>query len=263
MKVGIYYNTKRVPEEALLNLHSRLLERGAEPILFSSAESIGGVDRLIVMGGDGTILHVAQRTSELEIPLVGINFGTRGFLAEFERSELEDVPSFVLGDCKILQRSMLEISFRNVTRHCLNELVMLRRHKTEVPDSAVCITATLNGESAGIFTADGLIVATPTGSTAYSLSAGGCIMTPDCNAFILTPICASSLRSRPIVYPDTSILSFSFENAEDRLILEGDGICFGEMLSGDTLTVKQSRRTTRFLTKESNGFFHRLTMKIN
>ena len=119
----------------------------------------------------------------------------------------------------------------------------------------------IDGSRAGSFTADGLIVATPTGSTAYSLSAGGSIMTPDCQTFLLTPISAFSLRSRPIAYPDHCTLSFDF--SDEKLMLFGDGVYLGQADGNTSLTVRRAERTVAFLTADPSGYFRRLTEKIN
>ena len=117
-------------------------------------------------------------------------------------------------------------------------------------------------QQSGDFVADGLIVATPTGSTAYSLSAGGSIATPDCGIFLLTPVCAFSLKSRPIICPDSSLLSFGISEG-DFLMAYGDGVFLGKVGAEDRITVKKADRSARFLTRDIRGFFARLTKKIN
>ncbi len=264
MKIGIFYNTKQVATAVAERLARRITQGGGDAVLFSVAEEITGIDRMLVLGGDGTILHSAQKASELDIPIVGVNFGTRGFLTEFERDEIELAATFILSDqTVVLKRSMLQVDFNGKISHCLNELALLRRPDSSGEDKAVPISMEIDGSPAGMFTADGLILSTPTGSTAYSLSAGGSIMTPDCETFLLTPICAFSLRSRPIACPDKSVLSLSVEHDSASLILRGDGILLGEARKGNKLTVRKSERYATFLTKDKSEFFRRLTKKIN
>ncbi len=262
MKVGIFYKTEKVKDErVIIELSVMLKARGSDVKVFCRADEIDGVDRLIVLGGDGTILRAAHAIDGRFIPIIGVNYGTLGFLTEFERGELSSVVDLVLNkDCSVLSRSMLEIDFNGTTTHCLNEMVIERETSPRFGSKIARLNVFLDGTPAGEFAADGVIVATPTGSTAYSLSAGGNIMCPDCKTFLLTPICAFSLRSRPIVYSDESELSFVFSEVQP-MVVYGDGKFIGE-LRGGMLTVRKSKKCTYFLTGNKNGFFRRLTEKI-
>ena len=263
MKIGIHYNAQQVDPAIAHRLASLLQERGGEPIVFASLEEIAGIDRLIVLGGDGTMLRAARRASEAKIPLVGVNFGRLGFLTEFERDEVEEAAILALdAKCEILHRSMLEVELNGKCFQCLNELSMLRPVMEAGENKVVKISIAIDGSSAGEIIADGLIVTTPTGSTAYSLSAGGCIMTPDVESFLLTPVCAFSMRSRPIACSDRSAISFRVERGT-CLMLFGDGAFLGSMGADDTLTVRKSDRFATFMTRDKRGFFRRLTEKIN
>lgn len=261
MNLGILYNEQQTDREKAVALAEIVRKKGGNPLVFSDVSEIGGIDRLIVLGGDGTVLRAAKRASELQIPLVGVNYGNLGFLAEFERGEEERAVELALGDSFVVQRSMLEINLEGKKSYCLNELALLHSVSEKKPNGIVGISVEIDGSKTGDFSADGLIVATPTGSTAYSLSAGGCIMTPDSKAFILTPVCAFSLRSRPIVFPDSSTLTISFAKA--TLLLYGDGDYLGRVSGERRLTVKKAERTARFITADPNGYFRRLTEKIN
>ena len=263
MRVGIYFNAKQVDPTIADRLAFFLQERGGEPILFSSLEEIVDIDRLIVLGGDGTILRVARRASEVNIPLVGVNFGRLGFLTEFERGEVEGAALLALdANCETLNRSMLEVDFNGMRTQCLNELSMLRPVTEAGENRVIKISIAIDGSSAGEINADGLIVTTPTGSTAYSLSAGGCIMTPDVESFLFTPVCAFSMRSRPIACSDRSAISFGVGRGT-TLMLFGDGAFLGSAGSDDRLTVRKSERFATFMTRDKRGFFRRLTEKIN
>lgn len=261
MKVGVYWNgnVEKQAAEAL----ARALERaGAACVLFAKEDEIGGVDRLIVLGGDGTLLHAAKAASLSGIPLVGINYGTIGFLTEFEREEAEQAVSLVLDEtCPRLERSMIEAEVGGQISCCLNEIALVREVSEREPSRVLTISVRIGESSAGEWTADGLIVCTPTGSTAYSLSAGGCIMTPDCRALLMTPLCAFSLRSRPVALPDDSRLCVSAANGS--LLVYGDGVFLGRVAPGTEVHIKKSAKSAVFLTREKNGFFRRLTEKIN
>lgn len=261
MKFGIFYNDKQTNKENALRLVRMIQERGGDAFVFSCVSEIEGVDRLLVLGGDGTVLRAAKRASEMQIPLVGVNYGNLGFLAEFERGEEEKAVELAMSDCPVVRRSMLEVDLDGKKSYCLNELALLHPVNEKKPNGIVGISVEIDGSRAGDFSADGLIVATPTGSTAYSLSAGGCVMTPDSKTFILTPVCAFSLRSRPIVFPDSCTLTITF--TKDTLMLYGDGDCLGQVRGQNVLTIKKAERTALLLTADPNGYFRRLTEKIN
>lgn len=261
MKIGIYFNQSQTDLSVAENLLRILEEKGAVTTLFHKEEEICNVDRLIVLGGDGTVLRAAKRTAEHKIPLFGINYGHIGFLTEFERDETEDAAAFaLLKDCDSLDRAMLDVELNGTHSFCLNEC-SLQRNVTPSENKVVKIGVQIDGCDAGDILADGIIVATPTGSSAYSLSAGGSILMPECEAFSLTPVCAISLRSRPIVYSSSSELSFSIP--EGDLMLFGDGKYLGEVRAGDVVLVRKATRTATFLTRNKKGYFLKITKKIN
>lgn len=260
VKVGIYHNAN-VEEEALRALVAALRRAGAEATCFSDAAGIGGVDRLVVLGGDGTVLHAAKRACAEGIPLVAVNFGTIGFLTEFGREELLDAVPLVLDrNCPTVTRSMLQVEVGGTSCLCLNEVSLQREISGRETAHVVTVSIRVDGSAAGEFSADGLIIATPTGSTAYSLSAGGCILTPDCKTFLMTPVCAFSLRSRPVALPDDSRLSVF--SKDGTLLVYGDGVFLGRATPNEEIEIKKSEQCAVFLTRERNGFFRRLTEKI-
>ncbi len=264
MKLGIYFNGHQVDAETVQRFACNARLRNTDVLVFDSEEEIPKVDRLIVLGGDGTVLRAARKASEYAIPLVGVNFGTLGFLTEFERNDIDRSLDLVFNqNCPFVRRTMLEVDFNGVKGHYLNEFSLLRRVMPDTDNKLLKLTAEIDGSAAGDFTADGLIVSTPTGSTAYSLSAGGNIMTPDCETFLLTPVCAFSLRSRPIAYSDKSVLSFHFAEGHGAVMLYGDGMFMGIANAGDALTVRKSDRCATFLTADKGVFFRRITEKIN
>lgn len=260
MKIGIIYNDKQVERSVPLFLREEIVRLGGDAELLGAEDVSDGFDRLAVLGGDGTVLRAARRASEFGIPLIGVNFGTLGFLTEFERDEVGRAVGPLLDEaCPVLPRAMLEVFFGGRSVHLLNELALLRGVSPDSGSGVVKISVEIDGSFAGDFSADGLIVATPTGSTAYSLSAGGSIMTPDCETFLLTPVCAHSLKSRPIACSDKSVLTFSFR---EPVVLYGDGEFLGEIRGEEALTVRKSPRKALFLTRDPRGFFRRLTGKL-
>lgn len=261
MNIGIYYNLEQVDRSVAEKLASLIFAAGHTASLFSDLSELCG-DRLVVLGGDGTMLRAAKRASERGIPVVGVNFGRLGFLTEFEREEAEKVVPLVLDEhCAVLKRAMLEVELNGNRCDCLNELALLHPVAPEKANRVVTISVTIDGSHAGEFIADGLIVTTPTGSTAYSLSAGGSIMTPDCETFQLTPVCAFSMRSRSIAYSNRSELGFSLP--QGALVLYGDGVYLGQAGAKDKLIVRKSVRSAAFLTRGLSEYFRRLTEKIN
>ena len=262
MKLGIFYNKAQTDYENAMRLTHFVEAMGGVASLFTDAAEIEGVDRLLVLGGDGTVLRAAKRAAALNIPLVGVNYGNLGFLAEFERGQEEEAVSLALsGNCSTLSRSMLEVNLDGKKYYCLNELSLLHPVGENHHNGVAKISVEIDGSKAGNFVADGLIVATPTGSTAYSLSAGGCVMTPDSTTFMLTPVCAFSLRSRPIVFPDSCTLTLALQ--EDTLMLYGDGDYLGQVNAAHNLIIKKAERSALFLTADPGGYFRRLTQKIN
>ncbi len=261
MRVGIFYNSKQTDKESAMCLAEKIERRGSTAYVFSDISEIADIDRLIVLGGDGTMLRAAKRASEIQIPLVGVNYGNLGFLTEYERGEEDEAVSLVLSDCSVVRRSMLEVDLDGRKSYCLNELALLHPVGEDRSNGIAKISVAIDGSKAGDFAADGLIVATPTGSTAYSLSAGGCVMTPDSPTFLLTPVCAFSLRSRPIVYSDDCTLTVAF--SENLLMLYGDGDYLGQVSEGNKLVIRKAKRSAMLLTSDPNGYFRRLTEKIN
>lgn len=262
MKIGIFFNPNQVEIATVEAFVAAIEKAGSYAVVFSREEEISNIERLIVLGGDGTVLRAARRASELDIPLFGVNYGHLGFLTEFERGTLDEAVSLALNEhCDRVERSMLEVELKGIRTVCLNECVLMRSVAPGEEMELNRFAMAIDGRSAGEVVADGLIVTTPTGSTAYSLSAGGSIMTPDCAAFMLTPVCAISMRSRPIVYDSSSELTFSL--SEGSLLLYGDGRFLGQIGKGDVLTVRKAARSAAFLTCDRAGYFRRLTEKIN
>ena len=263
MQIGIFYNENQVERSVAESFAALLGSRGAHAFVCASSEAILSCDRLAVLGGDGTVLHAAKAVAERGIPLVGVNFGRIGFLTEFEKEELAETADLLLGDsAEILARSMLETEFGGKIHRCLNEFALLRNVSPERANRVENISVTIDGYEAGDYLCDGLIAATPTGSTAYSLSAGGNIMLPDCEAFLLTPVCAFSLRSRPIVFSDASVLKLSVAE-NDALMAYADGGFLGVVAGKNSLVIKKSLQKAVFLTRNKHSFFARLTKKIN
>ena len=147
MKVGVLYNRDRVSEGSFPAIAERFARGGAEAVLFSSPEEIEGVDCLLILGGDGTVLRASKPASLYQIPIVAVNYGTLGFLTEFKRGELDAAVDFILsGKHVVLKRTMLEVVFRGKSTHCLNELVLSRPVSPEADSRLVKICVRIDGK---------------------------------------------------------------------------------------------------------------------
>ena len=248
MKVGIYLNKKYFSgEKKYIDKISSVFSSPCIEIKNNS--DLDGLDVLFVMGGDGTILTVASECAKRGVKIIGINYGHLGFLAEFEPDKLDQALELVKSGAYITQRlSMLQIESGGSVYFALNDLVVQRGTSGSNFTNTVSVHAEIDGTTVDNFSADGIIVSTPTGSTAYSLAAGGSVLTPDIEAFILTPICAHSLHSRPVVFSDKSILSLSTVGSDVPLGLIVDGKIVGSVNSGELVTVKKAKQTVDFIT---------------
>lgn len=266
MQAGVYYNKKYLSDNAAYveQIQRTLSAANIESKIIDTYSDLDGMDVLFVLGGDGTILTVASECAKRGIKIIGVNYGHMGFLAEFEPEKLDEAISLVCGgNYKIQRRSMLDIECSGKKYLALNDLVIQRNTGGANFSNTVSLHAEIDGSTVDNFSSDGIIISTPTGSTAYSLAAGGSVLTPDINAFILTPICAHSLHSRPVVFGDGSTLKISPVGAREPLAFIVDGRVVGEILNGDTVTVRKSDKCVEFITRDDKDFFNKLLIKLN
>lgn len=272
MKCGIYTNTER--DKDLFNTKKLidLLERTDHKVLLD--DNIAGkindesyhdakkADILFVLGGDGTILRAARKYGHLNIPLVGINIGHLGFMSELSINEVVPFLECIKqGDYKIDERMMLEAEIKDgssVTLSALNDIVITRANRTNM----VRLNIYIDGELTENFCGDGLIITTPTGSTAYSLAAGGPIAAPNLKCIIITPICGHSLYARSMVVDAASEIKITLSETEDDIAISADG-ADGYIKSGNVeIIVKSSNLTTKFLRTKKDTFFTQLQNKL-
>ena len=266
MNVGIYCNKKYLPDNLkyVRYIKERLSEYGISCSAVCSAVELDGIDVLMVLGGDGTILTVAADCARRGIKIMGINYGHMGFLADFEPEQFEYALRLVSeGKYQTERRSMIEISFSDKVYYALNDLVIQRCTSGNGFSNTVNLRAEIDGSTVDNYSSDGLIVSTPTGSTAYSLAAGGSILTPDLEALIMTPICAHSLHSRPIVFSDKSVLRIFRIDGKSALNIIVDGKVVQTVHDFDFVTVRKSLRFVEFITSTKNNFFDKLLIKLN
>ncbi|MCP3984340.1 MAG: NAD(+)/NADH kinase [bacterium] len=221
-------------------------------------------DMLIVIGGDGTLLAVAREAGARPIPILGVNQGTLGFLAEVAPEELDAVLDQVLaGSLDVVLRTRLRVRAMRGDEElmqvlALNDAVINRSDLSRMID----VETWTNGEPVTVYRGDGLIVATPTGSTAYTLSAGGPILMPGSRALVLTPICPHGLSQRPVVVPDTSRIEMHVFPREGTAQLTLDGQVAMTLESGDRVLVEASEHPAHFVVSPFRSRFDVLRSKL-
>ncbi|OGR11097.1 MAG: NAD(+) kinase [Desulfobacterales bacterium RIFOXYA12_FULL_46_15] len=219
---------------------------------------------LIVLGGDGTFLSAARFIGHRNIPLMGVKFGEVGFLAETTEDTLSKAIDLLMeGNYLIQKRSRLDIKvMRNnqkvIDVDVLNDAVINKSALSRLASCAVYIDSTY----LTTYRADGLIVGTPTGSTAYSLAAGGPVVHPSVPSIILTPICPFTLTNRPLLIPDSALIEIRLEGSPENMILTLDGQEGFEMDTGDKIFIKKSRNDIRMISFEDQSYFKVLKTRL-
>ena len=219
---------------------------------------------VICFGGDGTILHMAKAATKHGIPILGVNIGTMGFMAELESSELSLLSRLASDDYQIDKRMMLDVTVhrdRDIIFHdlCLNDAAITKGAVARIVHLKVECDKTQVMECGG----DGVIISTPTGSTAYSLSAGGPIVEPDANSILITPICAHDVASRCIVVSEKREITVELSrNARRNAFLSVDGGKALRMNMGDVATIKKSPLVTKLIRLKDRSFYDVINMKF-
>ena len=221
-------------------------------------------DIIICFGGDGTILHMAKSATRYDIPILGGNIGTMGFMAELESSEWQLLSRLATGDFEIDRRMMLDVTVqrdRDILFHdvCMNDVVITKGAVARIVHLSVACDGVEVMECGG----DGLIVATPTGSTAYSLSAGGPIVEPDAHSILLTPICAHDMVSRSFITSDKRAITVELtRNARRNAFLSVDGGKAVKLNMGDVTRVCKSRKETKLIRLKNRSFYEVVNAKL-
>jgi len=222
------------------------------------------MDILVVLGGDGTLLSVIRRAGEYEVPILGVNLGDLGFLTEITQEELLPVLDNVLkGKFQTHERVALRAAVVRGNREVgvfrvLNDAVINKGALARI----ISLRTTINGEYVATFRADGLILSTPTGSTAYSLSAGGPIVYPSVKTIVITPICPHTLTNRPIIVPDNVIVRTTLESESEEVFLTLDGQAGFPMQRGDTVEVRKAPGRVLLIESPGKGYFEVLRTKL-
>src|SRR6266481_5016512 len=239
-------------------------ETGCEVETVKDEKLAETVDLMLVLGGDGTMIATARMLGDKEVPVIGVNYGGLGYLAEFPIEELFPALEAILnGHYQVEPRVMLAAELRRgeelVTKtRVLNDVVMNKSALARIIE----IETYLDDQFVNSFRADGLIVSTPTGSTAYNLSAGGPVIYPSMNAVVITPICPFTLSNRPIVVPDESTIEVRLMTDNEDVALTLDGQVGFPLQAGDRVVIRKSHSTFNLVQPASRNYFDVLRDKL-
>ncbi len=256
----LFHNPRNVSaQRALRTLRSWLTSRG---ILVLGARQIKGARAVISLGGDGTLLAAARKAAPFRVPVLGINLGRLGFLTATDVQRARPVlEKLVSGQLIPSDRMMLEaLSPKGAALSIVNDCVI----QGATAGRVVRLSVWVDGEPLGTYVGDGLIVATPTGSTAYSMAAGGPIVCPEIDLILLTPICPHSLSQRPVLIPPESVLEVGLEprHLREKLVVSVDGREAFSLSRGERIILRQMTPRLHILSEKGRSFFGVLRKKL-
>jgi NAD+ kinase len=252
-------------EENFLDIINHQLTNQNEYDTFKTFQELdSSYDLIISIGGDGTILRTITLVKDLDIPIVGINTGRLGFLATIQNEDIiEAFDDILSGKYKISERSLLSIETSpehkdfDTLNFALNEIAVSRKNTT----SMITVETKLNDEYLTSYWSDGLIVSTPTGSTGYSLSCGGPVITPDTNSFVITPIAPHNLSARPLIITDSTVIQLKVSGREDNFLISLDSRI--ATLSNNTIvTIKKAPFKIKMIELLKESFLDTLRKKL-
>lgn len=231
----------------------------------SAKEMVQRADPIITLGGDGTLIGVARYVEGTSPIFVGVNFGNLGFLTEVRPDELMSVlDTLAKGGVTCAERVLLDVQVQRkgtivFESRAVNDVVVQKGARSRLPE----LDLSVNGNDVARIRADGIILATPTGSTAYSLAAGGSIAHPSLSVILVTPICPHSLTNRPLILPGSAQVEVEIPKVEDEVIVTVDGQVSETLLSGDIVKVSQAGQTVKFVVSQEKSYFDILRTKLN
>lgn len=278
-KIGVYAKKNHPDvEQIAMEIRDRFKRAGIEVLLEDSlAEQIGQingydrdelpglVDLVIVLGGDGTLISVARSVAGCNIPIVGVNLGQLGFLTEITRDELPAMmETLIAGEYRVTDRMMLDAFIKRngetVGQYTvLNDVVINKGALARIID----LTTYVDGRLLSNYKADGLIIATPTGSTGYNLATGGPIIYPEINSLLISPICPHILTNRPIILWSRSVIEVEVKFEDDVVFFTADGQVGRKLLPGDRVEVRRSESRARLVNSPSKDYFEILRTKLS
>ena len=256
MKLCIVINDgKKKAREIAGEFMDELTARSIDFYVFSGVLA-EGTTAAVVFGGDGTILKFI-RTGIVDVPVLGINCGKMGFLAETARPASETIDKLLRGEYSIDERKLLRVDCGGEVYYALNEVVLGRADSINLVD----VEISTDEGSLDMYRADGVIVATPTGSTAYSLSAGGPVLSPKVPAYVVTPVCPHSLHSRPMVLSDDEVINVSVRTS-GKCIAVIDGANVLSSMDGFDIRVSTDGKCAAFIRTEKRSFYKTMLNKM-
>lgn len=260
---GMLEKLRGIPSREIM-LDRYLSEAAGRPDLEKSDEDLlREADLMVVLGGDGTLLNAVKRVPKERLPVLGVNLGGMGFLTEFSGSQfLEMFPGILEKQWRIDERGVLQAAIvcdgvRERVYEVLNDAVITKGALSRMLNLEVRV----DGEYLTLYKADGMIVSTPTGSTAHSLSSGGPIVTPDCHVIIVTPICPHTLSNRPLVIADERRVDIQLMSSSEMVGLTLDGQSVVELKMGNRVEIRKSPRTVH-LVRFGYNYFDVLRTKL-
>ncbi len=279
MKLGVKANlNKENAADVLRGLQTKALELGIT--LYSSSDECSilteaicvtddslaeQVDVMMALGGDGTMLQAVRQLGDVDIPIMGVNIGSLGFLTSVAQDQMcEALTALANGQCESSQRTLAHCTvFQKNTNTCnaraLNDVVIGWGCSSRI----VTLELKINDQKTACFKCDGLIFSTPTGSTGHSMSAGGPILCPESPVFLLNTICPHTLSNRPLVIPDDSTVDITVRAASKELILSADGQDIKHLNEGDSVRINKYRHGIRLLNLPGTNYFSVLRKKLH
>ncbi len=247
-----------------LALETRTAQMISSPSSAKPSDLVRSCDLLLVLGGDGTILKVLHELEDGFRPILGINLGTLGFLTCVSAAAWpEAIDAIVAGTYRLSERTLLEVEVMRegqglVRQIALNDAVISRGELSRL----IRLNVSVDGARLSEYNADGLIVATPTGSTAYSLSAGGPVLTPNSGVFVVTPICPHVLTMRPVMVSDASLIEITPSAGQSEIFLTLDGQYSTRILAGDLIRITRAPQRLPLAMLPGMSFFEVLRQKL-
>lgn len=266
--IGLIYAKRAVSVlkgKAEIYMEDIFSESGIDVEYLSEKELYNKADTVIVLGGDGTILRAAPQCAEKNIPILGINLGTIGFMSEVEPAGTETaLEKFLKGEYIIQNRMMMavDVYYENKVEsyHALNDVVISKKLNSKLAHTRVYS----EDELVNTYTSDGMIVATPTGSTAYSLSAGGPVVDPLMQMFIVTPVCPHMLTARTMIMSAEKVITLTFDpNFEAYMSVAVDGDIRAEIDTASRVVVRKSELTAQLIKIQPRSFYDTVIMKLS
>jgi NAD+ kinase len=281
-RIGLIGNADKSACAESVRAAARLLQRAGRQVICDAATATGKLARLrcdvvpdaaavaaatdliLVFGGDGTMLRAARQIAGSKTPLLGVNIGGLGFLTAVAADKLAEALQLIWrGEFQFESRALIEATGvclgKKVHALALNDIVISRGAVSRL----IALDVSVNGEPITRYRCDGLIVSSPTGSTAYSLAAGGAIVLPTAEVFVLTPICPHALSNRSMILPLSSKIRVQASHAVPAAFLNADGQIIGELDAGDEVTIRRSRHNVRLVRLANSSFLEAMRRKLH